>query len=166
MKKSAFTLIELMIIVAILGILAAIALPELQGHTVEAKETAVKSSLRTMRSQIEMYKMQHNNPPGYVSGNPSTMTTFLKNQLVGTSNIAGVSSAAAVPSTTYPFGPYLQEIPANPFNNLSTFKIFTTDTDFSAVADGTTGWLYKTLTAEIRLNYTEADDAGTNYYDY
>ncbi len=151
---------------AILGILASIVLPEVQGHTLQAKESAAKSSLQTMRSQIEMYKLQHNNVPGYVSGNPTTMQSFFINQLVGISNAAGVSNSATVPTATYPLGPYLQDIPPNPFNGRATVKIVTTDTAFSAMADKTTGWLYKTLTGEIRLNWTGTDSSNVNYYDY
>lgn len=44
-----FTLVELMIIVAILGILAAIALPEFQGHTQKARESTAKENLRLLR---------------------------------------------------------------------------------------------------------------------
>lgn len=166
MKNKGFTLVELMIVVSILGILAAIVLPQVQGHTQQAKESAAKSSLRTMRSQIEMYKLEHNNAPGYVSGTPTTIQSFFINQLTGISNAAGGSFASKVPNATYPYGPYLQDIPANPYNGLDTVKVFTADSAFSAVADGTTGWLYKTLTGEIRLNWTGTDSAGVNYYDY
>ncbi|MHC5089176.1 MAG: type IV pilin protein, partial [Planctomycetota bacterium] len=59
MKKNGFTLVELMIVVTILGILAAIVIPEFQGHASQSRESAVKSSLHTVRCQIELYKMQH-----------------------------------------------------------------------------------------------------------
>ncbi|MHC4551548.1 MAG: type II secretion system protein [Planctomycetota bacterium] len=166
MKKQAFTLIELIIVVSILGILAAIVIPQVQGNTVQAKESAAKSSLHTLRAQIGMYKLEHDNPPGYLSGTASTNTTFFTNQLAGISNTAGVSNSATSANATYPYGPYVSDIPKNPFNNLSTIKIFTTDTAFSAEANDNTGWLYKTLTGEIRLNTTTSDSSGANYTDY
>ena len=69
MKRTGFTLVELMLIVAILGILGALVLPIYQGHASEAKISSARSNLHAMRAQIELYKMQHSGSlPGYVSG--------------------------------------------------------------------------------------------------
>ena len=54
--KKAFTLVELMIVVAILGILAAIVIPEFQSHSEQASESAAKETLRTIRQQIEYFQ--------------------------------------------------------------------------------------------------------------
>ena len=71
MKIKAFTLVEILIVVTILGILAAVVLPTFQGQTAIARESSVKDSLSTMRTQIEFYKMEHDGvPPGYANGNP------------------------------------------------------------------------------------------------
>jgi len=55
--KSGFTLVEILIVVVILGILAAIVIPQFTDASTEAKESALKSDLQTMRSQIELYKI-------------------------------------------------------------------------------------------------------------
>ncbi|MHC4545303.1 MAG: type II secretion system protein [Planctomycetota bacterium] len=61
MNRKAFTLVEILIVVTILGILAAVVLPTLQGQTAIARESTAKDSLSTMRTQIEMYKLRHVN---------------------------------------------------------------------------------------------------------
>src|SRR6187455_1346132 len=57
MKKSkkGFTLIELMIVVAIIGILAAIAIPKFADLVTKSKESAVKGSLGSVRSALSIY---------------------------------------------------------------------------------------------------------------
>ncbi|MBF0211704.1 MAG: prepilin-type N-terminal cleavage/methylation domain-containing protein [Desulfamplus sp.] len=65
-KKSqkGFTLIELMIVVAIIGILAAIAIPNFINYQCKAKQSEAKSNLGTIRSMQEAYFAEKN---GYSS---------------------------------------------------------------------------------------------------
>jgi prepilin-type N-terminal cleavage/methylation domain-containing protein len=55
MNKKGFTLIELMIVVAIIGILAAIAIPKFADLINKSKEGATKGALSTVRSAIQVY---------------------------------------------------------------------------------------------------------------
>jgi len=55
MNKRGFTLIELMIVVAIIGILAAIAIPKFADLISKSKEGATKGSLSTVRSALQIY---------------------------------------------------------------------------------------------------------------
>ena len=50
-----FTLLELIIVIAVIGILATIALPNLRDTPVRAKESVLKTNLRTMRDAIDQY---------------------------------------------------------------------------------------------------------------
>lgn len=146
--SKAFTLVELMIVVAILGILAAIVLPELQGHTQQAKEAAAKDNLRIFRTAIERYALDHNGvAPGYSNDNTSTTPTPL-----------GVK----VKLTTE----YILEIPENPLNNLNTIKVILNSSDFPTSPDDSTGWVYKPFTKEIRMNNSGTDSEGTAYFSY
>ncbi|MCK4999253.1 MAG: type II secretion system protein [Anaerohalosphaera sp.] len=165
--KKAFTLVELMIVVAILGILAAIVLPGVQAHSADAREAAAKDNLRVLRNQIELYKMHHENvQPGYVSGFPADAPSTVK-QITFCTSISGAISASKTTSGSYIYGPYIMEMPGNPFNNLSTITIIGDAVAFSATADGTSsGWLYKRDTGEIKCNSTGTDGAGVKHYDY
>ncbi len=59
----AFTLVELLIVVAILGILAAIAVPKFSNVGNEARTSATKASRATLRKQIEIYKNDESSFP-------------------------------------------------------------------------------------------------------
>ncbi|MHC5082738.1 MAG: prepilin-type N-terminal cleavage/methylation domain-containing protein [Planctomycetota bacterium] len=165
--RKGFTLIELMIVVSIIGILAALAMPSVQGQIARAKESAAKDTLRTVRSQIEMYKMQHNGlAPGYMGAMQAT-TLVLQYQFIGTSAVNGIATSATTPSGTYQYGPYLLEMPANPFNGLTSITyISDAATDFSSYTDDQSGWLYQKSTATFLLNKSGTDSLGNSYIDY
>lgn len=167
LMKKGFTLVELMIVVTILGILAAIVLPEFQGHATESRESSAKSSLHAVRAQIELYKMQHNGlAPGYIGAIQAPLSS-LYNQFIGTSTITGMSQTSKTPSGSFLYGPYLTTMPANPFNNLPDVKMVPSGTtDFSTAADDSTGWLYQKETATFKINKSGTDSQGDDYVDY
>jgi len=144
--KKAFTLVEILIVVAILGILAAIALPTLQGHMTEAKESAAKDNLRILRQQIEIYTAQHNGvSPGYWGPGLIDPRIFEREMIDGG---------------------YITKIPENPFNEMHNTQMIADGDDFPATATGAYGWIYKPQTKQIRLDWPGADTKGIRYYDY
>ena len=54
--KKAFTLIEILIVVVLLGILAAIVIPQFSDASTDAKLSAQASDLHTLRSQVQLYR--------------------------------------------------------------------------------------------------------------
>jgi prepilin-type N-terminal cleavage/methylation domain-containing protein len=167
MKRQGFTLVELMLVVAILGILGAVALPVYQGQAAKARESAAKSNLSTLRAQIELYKLQHKGvAPGYVNGAEADVAT-LELQLTATSADTGATSPNKVRVAPFLYGPYVKKIPKNPFNNSNTIAYVALEADMATAADGTrSGWLYKRETGEIRVNYPGKDSDGMIYTDY
>ncbi len=167
MKIRAFTLVEVLIVVAILGILAAVVLPTFQGQTTIARESTAKDSLRTMRTQIEFYKMEHDGvPPGYING-AGAPEPYLLLHFTGTTTVTGQTSTNKVPSDPFLYGPYIRKMPENPYNNLSTIIYVAEATAFADAVDGTSsGWLYKKETGEFKINWMGSDSEGVNFYYY
>jgi len=59
-KERGFTLIELMVVIVIIAILAAVALPNFMGATERARESAVRSAVKTIQTALEMYATDNN----------------------------------------------------------------------------------------------------------
>ena len=149
-ERCGFTLIEVLIVVVILGILAATVLPQFASTNDEAKESAVVQSLQTLRSQIQLYRFQHE---GLLPEKDK-----LPQQLTSKTKIDGVVDASG------DFGPYvLGQLPPNPFNG----KRDVTYKDAALVvgdADASTGWIYSTTTGDIKVNSKRdlKDQSGTS----
>jgi prepilin-type N-terminal cleavage/methylation domain-containing protein len=165
--KKAFSLVELVIVVAVLGILAAIIVPQFQSHTTQAKAAAARKNLRTLRVAIELYAAQHNGvPPGYPDGDTSASPALLVfiYQLCWSTNQSGQYSSTPAPG--YNLGPYLKTFPKNPFNGAWLVMMLGNNEDFPAEATGDLAYVYKAASKAIRLDWPGVDNDGTRYYDY
>jgi prepilin-type N-terminal cleavage/methylation domain-containing protein len=164
--KKAFSLVELMIVIAVIGILAAMVLPKISNYSLEAKEAAAKENLQTFRSAIELYASQHNGvPPGYTNNDVSTIPSQLNFilQLARTTNSAGVVGDKGTPG--FIFGPYLPKVPKNPFNDQGSIRTIANGAAFPAATDKF-GYIYQPATKTIRLDKEGNDSKGCPYADY
>jgi general secretion pathway protein G len=66
--RTGFTLVEVLMVAVILAILAVIVVPQFSDASADVKTSALRSSLHTIRSQLELYKAQHNGTPNATSG--------------------------------------------------------------------------------------------------
>jgi general secretion pathway protein G len=136
-------MIEVFIVVIIIGILAAIALPKLSGASAQTRETAARTTLQFVRGQLELFKGQHGGMAPQVTG----MWALLVLPTDGT------ETAVAVPVGTK-YGPYLNAVPSNPWNNQS--KVSTAATDSQA------GWYYTAEGMDFDFRARNADGS-VNY---
>jgi len=146
-----FTLVEILIVVIILGILAAIVIPQFTEASEDAQESALRSDLQTVRAQIELYRVQHGMYPGFTRADDGTLSEWDADefiaQLTGTTDRDGDTSASDL-------GPYLQQFPSNSF---------VADADAAASVesgdpDGTgAGWSFNPTTGKFRANDADSD---------
>jgi prepilin-type N-terminal cleavage/methylation domain-containing protein len=78
--KRAFTLIELLIVVAIIGVLAAIAVPKFNDLITKSREGATKGNLNSLRGALNIY--YGDNESLFPAGPAGSNTTFLQSAMV------------------------------------------------------------------------------------
>jgi len=143
-RKGGFTLVEILIVVIILGILAAIVIPQFTSASQDARKNSLVSQLQTLRSQLELYKLQHLDqlPTTLVGGSPAWT------QMTNKTDAAGATGT----TTAFPFGPYLQADPTNPLNNVNATKVGVVTADVvpgAANASGSVGFVINSANGKI-----------------
>ncbi len=153
-KQPGFTLIEMLIVVIVLGILAAIIIPQIAVSTDDAKLNTLQTNLNGVRNAVELYYFEHNSyyPGGAVPATKpadviDTATTFVA-QLARYTDASG--NIANSKDATYKYGPYIKngKLPTNPYNDQYDVVIDTTETDITVRNSTATdnGWKFYYLT--------------------
>jgi len=168
-RTSAFSLTELVIVVVIIGIVAAIAVPRLSSGARGADESALIGSLSAMRRAIDIYSAEHQGEfPGRKgdggSGAANTAAAFIS-QMTKYSKVDG--HVASARDAEHPFGPYLRSVPPLPVcaNKGSMTVLIDVTNSPPLVVPGTQGWVYNPRTGEIIGNCDDANGDGSRAYD-
>jgi prepilin-type N-terminal cleavage/methylation domain-containing protein len=181
-----FTLVELLIVVIILAILAAIVIPQFSSSTVDAQEAALGADLDAMRAATELFKAQHNGVyPGGVAasgagaiactgtvstGAVNTAQAWMDHLLMASDALGHTCSLSD--GVTYKFGPYLRKgIPPDPITGTGgnlvgavAAGIVVTSTGAPIVpAAATGGWAVDTKSGQIVMNSNALDSKGKAY---
>lgn len=177
--QAGFTLVELLIVVIILAVLAAIIIPQFSSATVDAQESALDANLAHMRSAVELYHAQH--PNLYPGG---AATTGGSCPAAGTAGTGAVNTAQAfmdsllmysdasgktctVGDATFKYGPYVRKgLPNDSITGKGAVvgDITVTSTGAPiAPAAATGGWAYDSKSGQVVMNSNANDSRGKAY---
>ncbi len=126
--KKSFTLIEILIVITIIAILAATIIPNFVGFDTEARITATKSNLESIRTRINLFRAKEGRYPDSLE----ELTTIYYFDV-------GVKK------------PYLKKIPLEMITGRRGNNEYTDQTSDEALS-GDGGWAYITDTAEVQVD--------------
>jgi prepilin-type N-terminal cleavage/methylation domain-containing protein len=167
----AFSLVEMIIVVVIIGILAAIAIPRLSRGAAGASDSGVRGNLSVLRNAVELYFYEHGEYPGKnaAGANAAGSEAAMVAQLTQFTDDVGDPSLTR--DATHRFGPYLRKgMPPCPVaprigkTGVSMISGTTAPVYDSSAADA--GWVFNYDTGDIVVNSNNTDEDGVSYDAY
>lgn len=154
-RGGGFSLLELVIVVVIIGVISAIAIPRMTRGASNAGATALQANLAVLRNAIEIYRAEHQGAFPSAESFKQQLTMYTKAD--GTNwNVAPDTDTDRI------YGPYIRAVPMLPVGaRKSQVGV--------AAADGALiGWIYDEVTGVITGNTTsqEVDINGVRYDSY
>ena len=147
-RRPGFTLVELLIVFAILAILAMIVIPQWSKASADARESALGTDLQTVRKQIDLYCQQHAGRSPDLDEQGKSNTVNFTARLMGRTDALGKLGGGNL-------GPYLIEWPANGFADSAVGERVKFGVKSAPPRDGSTGWYYSTSSRVFSANSKE-----------
>jgi prepilin-type N-terminal cleavage/methylation domain-containing protein len=145
LKTKGFTLIELMIVVAIIGILAAIAIPKFAQMLEKSREGATKGNLGSLKSAASIY---YGDQQGLWPTTLNSYSTYSFSKYMGTLPAVKVTGAFVANSPS-------------PVGNIVVITAIS-----SVPTGGSSGWLYDSSNGIVYVNSTVQDSKALPYSFY
>jgi prepilin-type N-terminal cleavage/methylation domain-containing protein len=152
-----FTLVEILIVVLILAILAAIVLPRLWNASDEARRSTLLENISKIRAVIQVYRNQHGGLPD---------GDRIADQLTCPTDFGG--AVGAVRGGGFRYGPYLEQLPPNPFTGSRAIRSTADPSEAFPPGDADGGWWYNEATGRFYCDLLDGrtDGSGRPYNRY
>jgi prepilin-type N-terminal cleavage/methylation domain-containing protein len=167
--KRGVSLLEVIVAALIIGVLAALTIPQLSRAAAAGPEPDARGGLNVLRCAIELYYDQHGEYPGQkgdglnAAGTPEAFIRQLTQFTDGDGRVSQTKDA------DHPYGPYLRlGVPAcvvPPRQGKTGIAIVRTAPAFAEFAPDV-GWVYNCVTGDIALNSDVKDRDGVRYDEY
>ena len=128
-ERRGYTFVEIIIVVVILAVLAALVVPRFGGASTDPDLAALAATLQMVRTQLQYYKLQHNDA--------FPRSADWQQQMLSKTKANGRTSERGT------CGPYLLQVPVNPLDG---------SRDIGPLQDGSGGWTYDQATGQFRSN--------------